>query len=102
MEGMRELLRANLRRSLQAMTETDRLAAAWPVVCGAAMAAHGKVVGYADGIVSLEISDDTWTRQVMSMQGQIGGELGRIAGVRVTGVHFERKGTSFRGKESRG
>jgi predicted nucleic acid-binding Zn ribbon protein len=102
MEGMRELLRANLRRSLQAMTEIDRLAAAWPVVCGAAMAAHGKVVGYEDGIVSLEISDETWTRQVMSMQGQIGGELGRIAGVRVTGVHFERKGTSFRGKESRG
>jgi hypothetical protein len=102
MEGMRELLRGNLRRSLQAMNETDRLAAAWPVVCGAAMAVHGEVVGYADGIVTLEISDDTWMRQIMSMQGQIGGELGRIAGVRVTGVHFERKKTSFREKESGG
>jgi hypothetical protein len=101
MEGMRELLRGNLRRSLQAMKETDRLAAAWPVVCGVAMAAHGEIVGYEDGIVSFEVSDDGWMRQMISMQGQIGGELGRIAGVRVTGVHFEKKKTAFRDRESR-
>ncbi|NYF78202.1 DciA family protein [Granulicella arctica] len=89
MEGMRELLRGNLRRSLQAMQETDRLAAAWPVVCGVAMAVHGDVVGYHDGIVHVQVSDCGWMRQMMSMQGQIGGELGRIAGVRVTGIHFE-------------
>jgi len=91
MEGMRDLLRGNLRRSLRAMSETDRLAAAWPVVAGGAMAVHGAVIGYHDGIVSLEVSDGSWMRQVMSMQGQIGSELGRIAGVQVTGVHFEKK-----------
>jgi hypothetical protein len=101
MEGMRDLLRINLRRSLQAMKDTDRLAAAWPVVCGAAMATHGEVIGYADGIVTLEVSDEGWMRQMMSMQGQIGGELGRIAGVRVTGVHFEKKSV-FREKGFRG
>jgi predicted nucleic acid-binding Zn ribbon protein len=88
---MRELLRANLRRSLGGMAEADRLAAAWPVVCGAAMAAHGRVVGYEDGVVAVEVYDAEWMGQMLSMQGQIGSELGRIAGVRVTGVHFERK-----------
>lgn len=98
---MRELLRDNLRRSLQAMKETDRLAASWPVVCGSAMAVHGEVVGYEDGVVSLEVSDPGWMQQMMSMQGQLSGELGRIAGIRVTGIHFMRKMT-FREKEARG
>jgi hypothetical protein len=101
MEGMRELLRDNLRRSLQAMKETDRLAVAWPVVCGAAMAVHGEIVGYRDGIVSLDVSDSGWMQQMMSVQGQLSGELGRIAGVRVTGIHFERKKMAFRQKETR-
>jgi predicted nucleic acid-binding Zn ribbon protein len=73
------------------MPEVDRLAAAWPVVCGTAMAVHGEVVSWQDGVVIVEVSDGDWMRQMMSMQGQIAGELGRIAGVRVTGVHFERK-----------
>ena len=91
METMRELLRSNLRRSLQAMPEMERLAVAWPVVCGVAMSKHGEIVGYQDGIVQVRVSDGDWMRQMISMQGQIGGELGRIAGVPVTGVHFERK-----------
>jgi hypothetical protein len=91
MEGMRDLLRANLRRSLQAMKEVDRLAAAWPIVCGVAMASHGEVTGYLEGTVTVQVSDGDWMRQMMSMQGQIGGELGKIAGVRVTALHFERK-----------
>jgi hypothetical protein len=96
MEGMRELLRGQLRRSLQAMPETDRLAAAWPVVCGVAMAAHGEVFGYDQGVVHVQVSDGGWMHQMMSMQGQIAGELGRIAGVRVTAIHFEKK--RFQGK----
>ncbi len=91
MEGMRELLRDNLRRSLRAMRETDRLAAAWPVVCGTTMAMHGEVMDYRDGIVQIQVSDEGWMRQMRSMQGQIGGELGRIAGVPVTAIHFEKK-----------
>ncbi|WP_263382419.1 DUF721 domain-containing protein [Granulicella arctica] len=91
MEGMRELLRGNLRRSLQAMSELDRLAAAWPVVCGTVMASHGEVIGYREEIVSIDVSDADWIRQMLSMQGQIAGELGRIAGVRVSGIHFERR-----------
>ena len=45
MEGMRELLRGSLGRSLQAMRPEDKLAAAWPVACGKAMAERGEVVG---------------------------------------------------------
>jgi hypothetical protein len=89
MEGMREVLRGSLGRSLAAMRDEDRLAAAWPVVCGKAMAGHGVVQGYADGVVHVEVADRAWLDQMVSMRGQLTGELGRIAGVRVSEIHFE-------------
>lgn len=91
MEDMRTLLRSTLGRSLQAMRPEDKLAAAWPVACGKAMAERGTVVGYADGEVWIEVEDGTWLRQMMSMQGQLAGQMGRIAGVKVSRIHFKVK-----------
>jgi hypothetical protein len=91
LDGMRDLLKGSLGRSLAALREEDRLAAAWPVACGKAMAGRGTVVGYADGIVRVQVEDGAWLRQLMSMRGQLAGELARIAGVRVSEIHFEMK-----------
>ncbi|MEO6911400.1 MAG: DciA family protein [Edaphobacter sp.] len=88
---MRDLLRNSLRHSLQTIGEEDRLATAWPVACGKAMATRGTVVGYADGVVLIEVVDAGWLRQMMSIQGQLAGEMGRIAGVTVRGIHFKVK-----------
>lgn len=91
MEGMRDLLRGSLGRSLEALSEEDRLAAAWTVACGKALAAHGALTSYAEGVVTVEVVDGTWLRQMMAMRGQLTGELGRIAGVQVRAIHFEVK-----------
>ncbi len=91
LEGMRDLVRASMARSLKAFQEEDKLAAAWPVACGKTMAERGAVVGYSDGVVRLEVTDEVWLRQMMSMQGQLAGEMSRIAGVKVTEIHFELK-----------
>lgn len=91
MEGMRDLLRGSLGRSLQAMQPEDKLAAAWPVACGKAMGERGAVVGYEDGVVSVEVADGPWLRQMMSMQGQLAGQMARIAGVKVSRIHFTVK-----------
>jgi predicted nucleic acid-binding Zn ribbon protein len=91
LEGMRDLLKGSLRQSLGGLSDEDRLAAAWPLVCGKAMAEHGTVAGYADGVVRVEVEDGAWLRQLMSMRGQLAGEMARIAGVRVSGIHFEMK-----------
>jgi predicted nucleic acid-binding Zn ribbon protein len=88
---MRDLLKGSLRRSLGALRDEDRLAAAWPVVCGKAMAEHGTVVSYVDGVVRVQVEDGTWLGQLMSMRGQLTGEMARIAGVRVSEIHFEMK-----------
>lgn len=89
MQGMRDLLKGSLGRSLRAMRDEDRVAAAWSVACGKAMAGHGVVLGFADGVVRVEVSDRAWLRQMTSMRGHLAGELGRIAGVKVSAIHFE-------------
>ncbi len=91
MEGMRALLRGSLGRSLAGLDEADRLAAAWPVACGRAMAEHGEIVAFFEGTVTVAVSDETWLRQMMSMRGQLQAELARIARVKLTGIHFEMK-----------
>lgn len=91
MEAMRELLRGSLRSSLGGMREEDRLAAAWTVACGRTMAEHGAVVGYAAGVVRVEVADLMWMRQMTSLGGVLEREMARISGVPVAAIHFELK-----------
>ncbi len=96
MEGMRELLQGSLRRTLEGMAEEDRLAAAWPVACGKALSERGRLAGYENGTVIVEVMDSAWLQQMISMRGQLAGELERIAGVKVREIHFEVKGEKKR------
>ena len=65
--------------------------AAWPVACGKAMAAHGEVVGFFEGTVTVAVSDPAWFSQIVSMRSALQHEMARIAGVKVTAIHFEVK-----------
>jgi Dna[CI] antecedent DciA-like protein len=91
MEAMRELLRGNLGRSLSAMRDEDRLAAAWTVACGRAMAERGAVIGYERGVVRVEVADAVWMRQMISLRGTLEREMARIAGLPVSGIEFALK-----------
>jgi hypothetical protein len=91
LEGMRDLLKGSLGWTLDGLSDEDRLAAAWPVACGKTMAERGGVVGYAAGIVLVQVENEVWLRQLTSMRGQLAGEMARIAGVRVSDIHFEVK-----------
>jgi predicted nucleic acid-binding Zn ribbon protein len=92
MEGIRDLLKKSLSRSLNSLRDVDRLAAAWPVVCGKTMAERGTVVGYNDGVLRVQVENRAWLHQLMSMRGQLAGEMARVAGVMVSEIHFELKG----------
>ena len=92
MEGMRELLRGALGKSLGALTPVDRLAAAWPVACGRMMAERGEVLAYQDGCVTIRASDAIWLKQMMSLRAQLTAELRRIASVELREIHFELAG----------
>jgi hypothetical protein len=89
MEAMREVLRGALARSLRGIRDEDRLAAAWTVACGCAMADRGRVIAYQDGMVKIEVADQVWLRQMLSLRSVLERDLGRIAGVPVRGIQFE-------------
>jgi hypothetical protein len=91
MEGIRDLLKRSLGQSLNSLCDEDRLAAAWLVACGKTMAVRGTVVGYDDGVLRVLVEDKAWLQQLMSMRGQLAGEMARIAGVTVSTIHFEMK-----------
>jgi predicted nucleic acid-binding Zn ribbon protein len=91
LEGMRDLMKRSLGRSLQAFRDEDRLAAAWTVACGKTLAERGVVVGYENGVVRVEVEDGAWLRQLISMRRQLAGEMGRIAELKVSEIHFEMK-----------
>jgi hypothetical protein len=88
MEAMRDVLRGNLARSLRDIGVVDRLAAAWTVACGCAMADHGQVIGYEAGVVRVEVADPVWQRQMISLRSTLERELARIAGLPVKAIEF--------------
>jgi predicted nucleic acid-binding Zn ribbon protein len=92
MEGIRDLLKKSLGQSLNSLRDEDRLAAAWPVACGKTMAERATVVGYSDGVLRVQVENRAWLHQLMSMRGQLAGEMARIAGLTVSEIHFEMKG----------
>jgi len=85
---MRDVLRRSLGRSLGTLEPIDRLAAAWPVACGKAMADRGVIAGFEDGVVRIEVADQVWLEQMLSMRTALQHDLARIAAVKVTGIHF--------------
>jgi predicted nucleic acid-binding Zn ribbon protein len=85
---MREVLRGSLRRSLRAISAEDRLAAAWPVVCGRTLAERGNVSAYNDGTLRVEVVDPVWLGQLSSMRRSLAAELGETSGVPVHRIEF--------------
>ena len=85
MEAMRDVLRGSLGRSLRGISDEDRIAAAWTVACGCAMADRGRVVGYEAGVVRIEVADAVWLRQMISLRSVLEREMARIADLPVSG-----------------
>jgi len=88
MEAMRDVLRGTLGKSLRGIGDEDRLAAAWTVACGCAMADRGRVVGYTAGVMRVEVADQTWLKQMISLRGVLEREMTRISGLPVKEIHF--------------
>ena len=93
MQRMRDVLRGSLGRSLKKLPDEDRLAAAWPVACGSALAGHGEVRHLdAEGVLHVGVTGAEWMQQFLQMRSALANDLGRIAGVRLNGIHFEEQG----------
>ena len=100
---MRDVLRGTLGRSLRTLSDEDRLAAAWVVACGPALAERAEVLGLDDDLVlHVRVLQPGWRDQFAQMRNDAGtGELRKIAGVKVQTMTLRRTGFSER-VETRG
>ena len=64
------------------------MAAAWPVVCGAAIAERARVVGYEAGVLRVQVAGPAWLAQMQSMRPRLLRELTRTAGAPLTDILF--------------
>ena len=86
MQLMRDILWRSLAKSLSTLTPLDRLAAAWPVVAGHAMAARSGVVGYEHGSVTVAADGEQWQRQLTISAPRLRNDLARVSGTPVTDI----------------
>jgi hypothetical protein len=102
MQAMRDVLRGTLGRSLRTLSDEDRLAAAWVVACGPALAERAEVLGLdGDRVLHVRVLEAGWRDQFAQMRTMLTEELRRIAGVRLQTIHFEGQGsTRERGREA--
>ncbi len=90
MQGMRTLLRSSLARSLRTLPEEDRLAAALPVVCGSALAAHCSVVALDEArTLHLQVSGSDWLGSLLAMRDVLQRDLAQTAGVPLRGLELQ-------------
>jgi hypothetical protein len=89
---MRDLLRTSLGRSLRELPELDRLAAAWPIACGSALASRAEVAALTDErVLHITVASPEWLQPFLHTRTSLQHDLARIAAVRLTGIHFEVK-----------
>lgn len=98
---MRDVLRGALGRSLRTLSDEDRLAAAWAVACGSALAERAEILRFdEDRILHVRVLQPGWRDQFMQMRRMLAEDLRKIAGVRLQTIHFEETAsTRARGRD---
>jgi hypothetical protein len=102
MQRMRDVLRDSLRRSLRPLSEEDRLAAAWRVACGPALADHAEVLHLdKEQVLHVRVTGSIWMQQFLTMRSALANDLARIAGVPLSGIHFLERREEKREEQSK-
>ena len=79
-----------LAAAFRTLRRKNRLAAAWQVVCGAALAAHGEVQHLdPEGVLHIRVTSREWMEEFVSRRISLANDLRRVASVPLTGIHFQ-------------
>ncbi len=89
MQRMRDILGSSLAKSLgPSASIEDRLAAAWPVACGTAIASRTRVAGFEKGVLRVGVAGPAWLAQMQTLRPRLAREVGRIAEVALADILF--------------
>ena len=80
--------------SLRHVPPSDAPALAWPLVCGSAVAERTRAVEFANAVLSVEVPDAGWKRELQALAPRYLANLNRYSGQRVERIEFViRQGT---------
>lgn len=61
---------------------------AWPVACGSAVAERTRALSFANGILSVEVADPGWQRELKALAGRYVATINRYSAVTVQRIEF--------------
>ena len=88
MQVMRDLLRTSLGKSLAGLSPLDRLATAWPIAAGHAIAERSEVTALEDGRATITVASAAWQTQLRSSAPLLQADLARISRVPLNAILF--------------
>ena len=74
----------------------DAALLAWPLACGAKVAAKTSAIGYADGVLTVEVVDAAWQQQLQGLERQYLAALRPISAQAVSALKFVVRNQSER------
>ncbi len=83
---------ANLDRTinqvLRRVPVKENILLAWPVACGSAVANRTRAVSFEKGVLSVEVPDQGWRRELAALAGQYLAAINRFSAERVQRIEF--------------
>lgn len=92
MEPIRTGLRNIMSEFLKKQPPEEAALLAWPVVCGAEVAARSKALNFADGRLTIEVQDTAWAAQLSAFKPRYLAALNELLGELVKELRFQVKG----------
>jgi hypothetical protein len=89
MEPIRSGLRRIMSDFLKTQPKEEAAVLAWPVVCGADVAARTRAVSFTDGVVLIEVPDANWRNQLMAFVPRYLSGFADLLGPLVKEVRFQ-------------
>ncbi|HEY2171065.1 MAG TPA: DUF721 domain-containing protein [Candidatus Angelobacter sp.] len=91
MEAVRTGLRQIMQDLLRTRPADEAVILAWPLVCGKEVAARTQAVSFADGALTVEVSDVSWRNQLQSFAPRYLNGYEGLLGPVVKSVQFKVK-----------
>jgi hypothetical protein len=74
--------------ALNRVPSPERALLAWPLACGSVVAARTRASSFAGGVLTVEVADAGWQRELRALAGRYLASINRYSGQRVERVEF--------------
>lgn len=88
MERAGTRLDRTINQVLRRIPSKDSVLVAWPVACGSAVADRTRAIRFENGVLSVEVPDQGWRRELNALAGQYVAAMNRVATERVQRIEF--------------